>query len=213
MNTDSEENADNAEEELKLPDADFSALDAEEAAGKAESKVKGLKSEVEKFKSESEENRDKYLRALAEFENYKKRVLKERSELLKYQGEKVLGDMLSVLDNLELALQYSDSEAAKLKEGLELIHKSFVDILAKWEVKGESSVGMEFDPLKHAAISKIFVEGHKPGTVVNELKKAYFYKDKLLRAAEVVVSDQMKPEEAPESGEETPKNNDSEKNE
>lgn len=145
-----------------------------------------LKAEVEEFKA-------KYLRALADLENYKKRAMKERSELLKYQGEKVFFDILEIVDNLELALDHAEAEPDKLKEGLELIHKRFVDILGKWEVRSASGLGEEFDPNRHAALSRVPADGTKPGLIVNELKKAYFYKDRLLRAGEVVVTADMEP--------------------
>jgi molecular chaperone GrpE len=185
----------NADEEINLPDADFSELDEE---------VRQESGDIEKLRAESEELKDKYIRALAEFENYKKRALKEMADLRKYQGEKILYDMLEIIDNLELAQQYAEADPSKVKEGLDLIHKRFKDTLAKWDVKGESALEKEFDPAKHSAISKVPIEGKKAGTVVNELKKAYFYKDKLLRPGEVVVAEEFKqPEETDESEENT----------
>lgn len=162
-------------------DADFSQLEDEPAAGDD---------------SEAREFKEKYLRALADFENFKKRTLKERSDLLKYQGEKVFLDMLEVVDNIDLALQHAEAEPEKLREGVELIHKMFVSTLDKWGVRASSALGKPFDPNEHAAISQIPDGETEPGTVINELKKAYFYKDKLLRPSEVVVS--VAP---PESGE------------
>jgi molecular chaperone GrpE len=134
------------------------------------------------------EMKDRYLRLMADFENFKKRALKEQSELLKYQGERVVVDLLEVLDNLELALAYSSAEYDKLKQGLEMVHKMFVERLGRWEIRGESSVGKEFDPHRHAAISRVPGNSAKPGTIVGELKKPYFYKDKLIRVGEVVVA-------------------------
>lgn len=150
--------------------------------------------EIELSRSEARENYDKYLRALAELENFKKRSAKERADLLKYQGEKILTDLLEVLDDLERALQHADSDPAHLKAGIELICKRFVDTLAKWEVKGESAIGKEFNPAYHSAISKIPAQGSvKPGTVIDELKKLYLYKDKILRFGQVVVADEVNP--------------------
>lgn len=177
-------------------DADFSQLDEEiDPAGKgkaedgASAEAPGLSKELEKAKAEAAENHDKYLRALAEFENYKKRALKERSDLLKYQGDRIFTELLEVIDNFERALQHSDADAAKFKEGVQLIHRGFLNVLEKWQVRAQSAVGAVFDPSKHAAISKIpAAPGTVPGTIVDELKKAYFYKDKLLRPAEVVVA-------------------------
>ncbi len=200
MNDNNEDRNDddhNSDEEINLPDADFSALEEDDNAIEVTAGVtESVMAEIEKLKAESEDHRDKYIRSLAEFENFKKRALKEKSELLKYQGERILFDMLEIIDNLELALQYADADPIKIKEGMDLIHKLFKETLQKWDVKSESALDKEFDPSKQNALSKVPVEGKKAGIVVNEFKKAYFYKDKLLRPAEVVVSDEYKaPEE------------------
>lgn len=142
----------------------------------------------ERHEQELAEMKDRYLRLMADFENFKKRTLKEQSELLKYQGERVVVDLLEVLDNLELALAHSSAEYDKLKQGLEMVHRMFIERLGRWEIRGESSVGSEFDPHRHAAISRVPGNSAKPGTIVGELKKPYFYKDKLIRVGEVVVA-------------------------
>jgi molecular chaperone GrpE len=134
------------------------------------------------------ETRDRHLRLMADFENFKRRALKEQSELLKYQGERLVVDLLDVVDNFELALSHSSAEYDKLKAGLDMVYKMFIERLGKWEIRGESGVGLEFDPHKHAAISKVPGGTAKPGTIVGELKKSYFYKDKLIRVGEVVVA-------------------------
>lgn len=144
--------------------------------------------EVDALKAEVADYKNRYLRLMADFDNYKKRSLKEQSDLLRYQGEKVIVDLLEVLDNLELALSHSSAEFDKLKTGLEMVHKLFVERLAKWEVKAEPGIGNAFDPQKHNAISRVPGADAKPGTIVGELKKAYFYKDRLIRFGEVVVA-------------------------
>jgi molecular chaperone GrpE len=143
---------------------------------------------TELLAKELAESRDKYIRLMADFENFKKRALKEQSELLKYQGEALVVDLLEVVDNLELALAHSSAEYDKLKAGLDMVYKMFVERLGKWQIRGESSMGSEFDPYKHAAISRVPGNSSKPGTIVGELKKPYFYKDKLIRVGEVVVA-------------------------
>lgn len=137
------------------------------------------------------ETKDRYMRLMADFENFKKRALKEQSELLKYQGERLVVDLLEIVDNLELALSYTGAEYEKLKAGLEMVHKMFVERLAKWEIKGEASIGAVFDPHKHAAISRVPGDSASAGTIVGELKKPYFYKDKLIRVGEVVVAAEL----------------------
>jgi molecular chaperone GrpE len=156
--------------------------------GNAESPKAEQEAETASLVKDLAEMRDRYVRLMADFENFKKRALKEQSELLKYQGERVIVDLLEVLDNLELALNHSSADAEKLKTGLEMIKKMFVERLGKWDVRGESGVGAAFDPQRHSAISRVPSAEAKPGTIVGELKKAYFYKDKLIRPGEVVVA-------------------------
>lgn len=202
---------DNNSAEQAERDADFSLLEDGEAAtadgsessdnGAAsddnqDGNIQELKAALEEALKGQEDYKDKYIRSLADFENFKKRSIKERSEMLKYQGERVFVDILEVVDNLELAIQYSEADAGKLRDGIKMIYKILVDILGRWEVRSESGIGKDFDPSKHAAISKVVLADAKPGTITNELKKTYFFKDKLLRPGEVVVA--MAPEVAAE---------------
>ena len=148
-----------------------------------------MRQQLETYKAEAALNHDKYLRSLAEFENFKKRSLKEKSELLKYQGEKVFVDILEIADDLDRAFEHASEDPDTLKAGVEMIRKKFVDLLGKWGVAGEASIGTQFDPTRHNAISRVKVEDAEPGSVINELCKAYYYKDKLIRPADVVVAD------------------------
>ena len=174
-------------EETGTNDAAEHTMDTSSMPG-AEGPLATMTAELASVKRTLAEEKDRNLRLLAEFENFKRRSLKEQSELLKYQGEKDVVDMLEVMDNLELALAHSSAEYEKLKQGLEMIHKLFVERLGKWEIKGVSGVGQQFDPQKYAAISRMPAGGNAPGTILGELKKAYFYKDKLIRPGEVVVA-------------------------
>ncbi|MBX7137719.1 MAG: nucleotide exchange factor GrpE [Oligoflexia bacterium] len=189
-------------EPLEARDADFSTLDGEESStpnGASAEAAGAAEEELFKLREELKDSQDKYLRLLAEFDNYKKRAIKERAEILKYQGERIFVDILDIVDNLELALQHKDSDPAKLRAGVELIYKMFMDVLARWEVRGESAIGKLFDPGRQNAISRVELEDKPPGTVVSELKKTYSYKDKLLRLGEVVVAAAREPEEPGES--------------
>jgi len=184
----------NADEQTAR-DADFSALDENngiESAATDPAVTETIDSvdndEIRRLREELRESQDKNLRLLAEFENYKKRTIKERADLLKYQGERIFVDVIEILDNLELAVQHKDADPEKLRSGIELIHKLFQDVLARWEVRGESSVGKDFDPQKHNAISRVEVDDAKPGSVISELKRVYVYKDKVIRVGEVVVA-------------------------
>ncbi|MCI5065547.1 nucleotide exchange factor GrpE [bacterium] len=175
-------------------DANFSALDGgKQNAGAVSGSAPEGAGDYDVLNAQLREVQEKYIRALADFENYKKRVTKERSDLLKYQGERVFVDLLPVVDNFDRALEASGNydlseDGKKLQEGFELIHKMFVQVLEKWQVKGESAVGEPFDPEKHEAISQLPSEEHDDGVIMNELEKAFYYKGKLIRHAKVVVS-------------------------
>jgi molecular chaperone GrpE len=138
--------------------------------------------------SEAAESKDRYLRVAAEFENYKKRTMKERSELIRYQGEPIVVELLEVLDGFERALAHADADPATVVGGLKMIHKQFVDALARFEIRAESSIGKPFDPNRQRAIGKEKREGSLPNEVLTELKKGYLYRDKLVRLGEVVVA-------------------------
>lgn len=146
-----------------------------------------------KLELEAKELHDRYLRALADCENVKKRAAKERSDILRYQGEQIFIDLLSVLDNFDRALESTSSselseESKSIREGMLLIHRLLTQVFEKWQVKGESAVGKSFDPKIHEAIGQVPSKDHEPGTVLNELERAFFYKDKLIRYGKVVVS-------------------------
>ncbi len=138
---------------------------------------------------------DQFLRVAAEFENYKKRMERERSTMLKYAGENIFRELLSVVDNLERATDQatvtngeSESSLAALLEGVQLTLKSLLSTLEKFEVKPIETVGQPFDPNTQEAMVMEPSDAVPANHVLNEFEKGYFYKDRLLRAARVVVS-------------------------
>lgn len=151
--------------------------------------------ELEKAKDEIAELRDKMLRAAAENENFKKRLEREKQASLKYAGETIFKEILPVVDNLERAIGQGIIEGVDaeknlnaLVEGVELTLKRLVATLEKFEVKPIESVGQPFDPKRQEALT-MEVSGTIPANhVITEYEKGYFYKDRLLRAAKVVVS-------------------------
>ncbi len=167
-------------------------------------------SELELSRGEARENYDKFLRAAAELENFKRRAARERSDLLKYAGENLARDFLDVLDNLERALQSSQTSSGEdFVNGVKLITEQFRATFERHGVKGESALGSIFDPVKQEALASVPMGDKDPGTVLEEFRKTYFFKDKMLRPGQVVVA--AKPPEAaavetpPESTEAGPK--------
>lgn len=137
----------------------------------------------------AEDNRDKWMRAVAEFENYKKRSIQERSKFQKYRNEELLRDLLPVMDNLERAIAASDAKSAgPLLDGVKMTANMFKDVLSRFGVKPIESVGAPFNPEFQEAIATLNDPGRDTNSVIEELEKGYMYQDRLLRPAKVVVS-------------------------
>ena len=138
---------------------------------------------------EAAENYDKWLRLLAEFDNFKKRTQKEKADLMKFGNESLLRSILPILDNLERAIDHGkDSKNnTSLLEGLEITLRQFLNTLERFGVKPLSARGEVFDPEKHEAVSQQESD-QEPNRVISEIEKGYIYQDRLLRPARVIVS-------------------------
>jgi molecular chaperone GrpE len=154
-----------------------------------------LEKQLADAQNEIAELRDKMLRGAAENENFKKRVERERQASLKYAGETIFREILPVIDNLERALAQgvvegvsAEKNLAALLEGVQLTLKSVISTLEKFEVKKIESVGKPFDPKHQDAMVMAESDSVPANHVINEFEKGYYYKDRLLRAAKVVVS-------------------------
>ena len=144
-------------------------------------------SELDDARLESRENFDKYLRAVAELENFKRRSAKERADLLRYAGEGLARDILDVVDDLERALS-QPAAGEEFSKGIKLIYDRFLNILDRHSIKPDSGLGTMFDPKKQEAIASLPTLDKPPGTVLEEFRKAYFFRDKVLRHGQVVVA-------------------------
>lgn len=139
---------------------------------------------------EREQLRDRLLRTAAEFDNYRKRVERERREMADRAAEGVLIELLPVVDDLERALSSETSVegADAYRRGVELIHKQLTELLARRGVKPIEALGADFDPHLHQAVASEPAEGHRDGEVVAELRRGYLLNDRLLRPAMVKVA-------------------------
>ncbi len=140
-------------------------------------------------------SRDQLLRLAAEFENFKKRMEREREALIKYAGENILRELLSTVDNLDRALEQgsADSEDSQQKldamlEGVGLTRKGLLATLEKFEVIPIESIGKEFDPNEHEALTMEPSDTTPANHVMREFLKGYRFRDRLLRPSKVVVS-------------------------
>ena len=147
-------------------------------------------SEVEKLKTELAEAKDKYLRIIAEFENFKRRNARERVEMIQTAGKEVITEMLDVLDDCDRAQkQIEASEDIKdIKEGVLLVFNKFRNVLQSRGLKAMDTINKEFDPDLHDAITEIPAPTPElKGKVVDEVMKGYYLNDKIIRHAKVVV--------------------------
>ena len=132
--------------------------------------------------------KDKNLRLMAEFENVKKRVAKERVEILKMASADVLTAILPVIDDLERALKSIKDSDAAAREGVQLIYNKIKSIVESKDLKAMDSVGKDFDPDIHDAIANVPAPSEDmKGKVVEEIEKGYYLNDKVIRHAKVIV--------------------------
>lgn len=148
-------------------------------------------SELEAVRAELQDQKNKYLYLYAEFDNFKKRSLKERSDLVKFGHERLARESLQVADNLERALEHTTNVDA-LVTGIKMVNTQLLDTLSKFGVVPIKSLGERFNPELHEAVGqeKITAEadGQQEGTVLRELQKGYTIHGRLLRPARVVVA-------------------------
>ncbi len=150
-----------------------------------------LAEELAAARTEVLDSRDRMLRMAAELENFKKRTAREKETSLRYAEENILKELLPSLDNLERAIeqgQAGNGEAGSLLEGVEMTLKGLLASLDKFGLKSIESVGQPFDPNFHEALGMEAGGGAAPNTVLKEFQKGYLFKERLLRAAKVIVA-------------------------
>jgi molecular chaperone GrpE len=134
---------------------------------------------------------DRFLRLAADFENFKKRAARDRDEARRIGAESVLGKLLPVLDNFDMAMQAAAQPSTTLETlrvGVNMIHGQFRNLLSEVGVKELDTVGQPFDPSLHDAVSMQPSADHPEGHVIQQTRKGYQYGDRLLRPASVIVS-------------------------
>ena len=145
--------------------------------------------EVVKLKADLDEQKDKYLRLAAEFENYKRRSSKERMELIQTAGKEVIISMLQVLDDCDRAERQMQEtkDIDQVKEGVQLVFNKLRKTLQAQGLKAMESLNTDFDVEQHEAITETPVDENLKGKVVDEIEKGYYLNDKLIRFAKVIV--------------------------
>ena len=145
--------------------------------------------DIAALRQEKDALQDRLLRTAAEFDNFRKRIDRERRELSEFAASDVLLEMLPILDNFERALQApAPAEAEAFRRGIELIHRQMLDLLRKRGVRPIDARGADFDPNFHQAVIHEASDSHREGEVIEELQRGYMLGDRLLRPAMVKVA-------------------------
>ncbi len=153
--------------------------------------IKNFEAKLESKEQEAKENYERLLRVSAEFENYKKRTSRDLEELRKFANQSLIKEMLSVVDNLELAMNSTNGHKTidkGLLQGLDMTHKEILKVFEKFEVRPIDAMGQTFDPTFHEAVMQEETDEFAENTVINELQKGYLIHDRLLRPSMVVVA-------------------------
>jgi len=176
-------------EDAKATEAEEDTQESEETSEEAaedSGKESGEENEEVKDEGKEEEGELRYLRLMADFQNYKKRVEKEKRDLYSYANENIMNDLLTVMDNFERALEHDADE--NFKEGIEMIFKQLSDVLEKDGLAEIPALGEEFDPNVHSAVMTEETEDYESGKVSGVMQKGYTLNGKVIRPAMVKVA-------------------------
>jgi molecular chaperone GrpE len=143
-------------------------------------------------KKEEVDYKAKYFYIAAEMDNYRKRMEREKDNQLKYGNERVLSDLIQIIDNFERTIDMlkfdQDPKIKNIVTGIDMVQKQFIDTLSRHGLTIVDSIGKDFDPNFHEAMAQEYAEGIKPNQVMKELQKGYTLNGRLIRAAKVVVA-------------------------
>lgn len=161
----------------------------ESTAGEDKNSIETLMRQLQEKEREAAENYDRYVRAVAELENYKKRAIRERADSLKYGQENLIRDILPLVDSLDRAMEHAcnSNDFESFKSGLKLIQNQLSSCLGKQGVESIEALGRDFDPNVHEAVLEVESSEHEHNQVVEEFEKGYLLNGRLLRPSKVSV--------------------------
>ncbi len=164
--------------------------DKEESLEEDKDEIDVLREKFKKAKAESRDYKDKWMRSVAEFDNYRKRTQKEKKQWIQNANAKLIREIISVLDNFDRTLDNvkSSDNIVVFKDGLELVYQHLMDILYKEGLEAFESIGKEFNPEVHDAMMMIESDEYPEGIIAQEFEKGYRLNNTLLRPARVIVS-------------------------
>jgi molecular chaperone GrpE len=152
-----------------------------------------LEDQLAAKEKEARENWDRFLRERADLENYRKRVGREKEELLNYGNKSLLEEILPIIDNLERALVHASEDGlGAVVEGIRMTHSMLLAAVKKYNVTPIEAVGTTFDSSFHQAMAQVPTDQYEPNTVVEEYQKGYMLKERLLRPSMVTVATMLK---------------------
>jgi molecular chaperone GrpE len=146
-----------------------------------------LNKKLEEKEKEAAANYDKYLRTVADLENYKKRAIREKSDIIKYGNEELIKDILPFVDSLDRALEHDTGDVQAFKDGVALIQEQLLCCLKKHGVERIETAGLNFDPNFHEALMQMESDKHEDNKIVSEMERGYLLNGRLLRPSKVCV--------------------------
>jgi molecular chaperone GrpE len=168
--------------------ADVERMEDEGAAAQTTDAAPALADEIVELRKERDGLHDRLLRQAAEFDNYRKRVDRERRDLTQMAATDLVQELLPVIDDFERALQADAPGAESYRQGLEIIHRALMDVLRKRGVTPVDAVGTQFDPQVHQAVAYEDAPDRRDGEVIEQFTRGYRLGDKLVRPAMVKVA-------------------------
>jgi molecular chaperone GrpE len=156
--------------------------------------IEDLKKKLEEKEKESASNYEKYLRAVADFDNYKKRAIKDKTDAIKYGNEDIIKDILPFMDSLDRALEHDTGDIKAFKDGVALIQDQLLCCLKKHGVERIDTAGKDFDPNFHEALMQMESDQHEDNKIVSEMEKGYLLNGRLIRPSRVCVCKKTKKE-------------------
>jgi molecular chaperone GrpE len=175
----------------KVNDASAEENNVKEPAVNDSKKTEELELKVQNMEKELNEYKDRLIRKIAEFDNYKKRIDNDQQNFFKYAAESFIIKILPIVDDFERSFKHinENSDISSHQEGMKLIYDKLIKILNEQGVEKIDAVGKPFDVHLHEAVIQRHEEGVKPHIVLDEIQTGYFFKDKVIRHTLVVVSD------------------------
>ena len=156
--------------------------------------IEDLKKKLEEKEKEAAANYEKYLRSVAELDNYRKRAAKDKADIIKYSNEDIIKDILPFMDSLDRALEHDTGDIQAFKDGIALIQEQLLCCLKKHGVERIDAAGATFDPNFHEAMMQMESDQHEDNKIVSEMEKGYLLNGRLLRPSRVCVCKKTKKE-------------------